>query len=42
MGSKQIQRQSVAPDSNRKDEVERNYLRNIAIPFLDNACIELD
>ena len=40
--SKQTHRQSVTPDSNRKDEVKSNYLRNIVISFLDNVYIELD
>lgn len=30
--SKQIHRQNVPPDSNKKDEVKSYYLRNIAIP----------
>ena len=41
MCSKQIHRQTVPSDSNRKDEIESYYLRNIAIPFLDNVCVEL-
>ena len=34
--------QSVPPDSNKQDKVEYCYLRNIAITFLDNVCVELD
>lgn len=40
--SKQIYRQSVPPDSNRKDEVESYCLRNIVIPFLENVYVEVD
>ena len=40
MCSKQIYRQSVPPDSIRKDEVESYCLRNIVIPFLKNVYVD--
>ena len=39
--SKRIRRQSVLVDSNRKDKVESYYFRNVAIPFLNNVCVDV-
>ena len=39
--SEQTHRQSASPDSNGKDGFESYYLRNIAVPFLGNICVEL-
>ena len=40
--STRICKQSEPADNNRKDKVESYYLKNIAIPFLDNVWVEID
>ena len=40
--SKRICKQNEPADNNRKDKVESYYLKNIAIPFLDNVWVEID
>ena len=42
ISSKQIHRQNVPTDSNRKFKVQSYFLRSIAISYFGNASVKLD